>query len=302
MVAKFALALGLVLPAGLGQAQDLRMPFAQITSLAEPSVIDSYALPNGVWGKDGLPSRRFEGAVSRRAWHLDAPMASLLEVMAPLREQLLAQGYEVILDCEARDCGGFDFRFATDVMAEPAMFVDLGDYRFISAIKGESAVSLMVSRTTRIAYVQMIHVGPEALKPVEPSPTLSPLPQSTPSQGLTQRLDQGLASPIEGLTFASNSKDIKGDLTDLEALATWLKSNESRKMILVGHSDISGTLAGNIAVSKQRAEALRQELIHNHGIAAARLSAEGVGPLSPRAPHTAEGAQLNRRIEALPLP
>ena len=35
-------------------------------------------------------------------------------------------------------CGGFDFRFATLVFGEPVMFVDLGDYRYLAAGKGDS--------------------------------------------------------------------------------------------------------------------------------------------------------------------
>lgn len=300
MIRKIALTLGLMIAATLAQAQELRMPFPVLTTIDEPSVFDSYALPSGIWDKTGLPTRRFEGDITRRAWHLDAPQVSLLEIIAPLRDQLVAQGYQLVLDCEARSCGGFDFRFATEVMAEPAMFVDLGDYRFLSATKGATAVSLMVSRSASIGYVQMIHVGPEPLLPLAPQ-SLSHQPVSE-QEGLIQRLDKGLPAPIEGIIFASNSRKIDGDRRDLEALAAWLKAHETRKVMLVGHTDISGSLAGNIAVSKQRAEALRQELISKYGIAAARLTAEGVGPLAPRAAHTAEGASLNRRVEVVPLP
>ena len=71
----------------------------------------------------------------------------------------------------------------------------------------------------------------------------------------------------------------------------------------MGHSDSSGSIEGNITVSKQRAEAVRQLLVKDYGIAASRLGAEGIGPLAPRAPHgPEESVSLNRRVEALPLP
>ena len=285
-------------------AQDLRLPFAVLAQHAEAAVFDSYDMPLGPWTKEGFPRERREGMIDRRAWHLDAPRASLVEILAPLRQQLQDEGYEVVFECESRDCGGFDFRFATEVMAEPAMYVDLGHYRYLAAKRGDEALSLLVSRSAEMAYVQMIHIGAKALgdAPKAQRAPIAPLPKP-PAGALATKLDAGLSAPIEGLVFSSNSRTIEGDTSDLAALADWLKAHPERKIVLIGHSDISGSLAGNITVSKQRAEALRQSLIKDYGIAAARLSAEGIGPLSPRAPHGAEESiALNRRIEALALP
>ena len=45
------------------------------------------------------------------------------------------------------------------------------------------------------------------------------------------------------------------------ALADWLAADPARRIALVGHTDASGGLAANIALSKQRAEAVRQALL-----------------------------------------
>ncbi|MFN3845176.1 MAG: OmpA family protein, partial [Paracoccaceae bacterium] len=62
----------------------------------------------------------------------------------------------------------------------------------------------------------------------------------------------------------------------------------------------SGGLEGNIALSRKRAEAVRQYLIKEHGIPAKQLEAQGVGYLAPRASNqTDDGREKNRRVEVM---
>ena len=68
--------------------------------------------------------------------------------------------------------------------------------------------------------------------------------------------------------------------------------------MLVGHTDAVGGLAANVSLSKRRAESVRAVLISRHGIPAAQVSADGVGPLAPRASNLdAAGQAQNRRVE-----
>ncbi len=67
---------------------------------------------------------------------------------------------------------------------------------------------------------------------------------------------------------------------------------------MVGHTANVGNLASNMTLSKQRAEAVVNALVNDHRIAAARLIANGVGPLAPVASNAAEeGRAKNRRVE-----
>ncbi|WP_124086228.1 OmpA family protein [Pseudogemmobacter humi] len=301
---RFLLALAWLSPAA-AQAFEPRFAFPVLGAEARPAVYDSYALPTAPWRPDGLPAVAVEGQVDRRAWRLDAPGASLLEVMAPLRDQLVAGGYEVLLDCEARACGGFDFRFNTEVLPEPGMHVDLNEFRFVSARRGGAAVSLMVSRSASAAFVQIITVGPVALRAPDVTPVpLTPVPQIAAGGGGAEPLDEGLPLALEDLVFDSGSAALAaGDYPSLALIAGWLRADASRRLILVGHTDLSGAMEANIALSKRRAAAVREALIRDHGIAPGRLSAEGAGPLAPRASNaTEEGRQKNRRVEAVPAP
>lgn len=324
------------------------LPFPVLEAAAEPAAFDSYALPTGPFAAGALPVQQVEGMVDRRAWRLEAPGASLLQVLAPLRDQLLAAGYTVLLDCETRACGGFDFRFATEVMAEPAMHVDIGEFRFLSARRqdgrqdgrgdgrGDEAVSLIVSRSGAAAFVQMIHVGATALPPPAilpgaapsgappatespaPQPAVTPVPPAGPalsgdvsgdlagdlSGDLAARLAAGFAVALDDLVFASGASELAGgDYASLAALAGWLAADPARRVVLVGHTDGSGGLGPNVALSRKRAEAVRQVLLARHGVDAAQISAEGAGPLAPRDTNLSEAGRLkNRRVEAVPAP
>lgn len=70
------------------------------------------------------------------------------------------------------------------------------------------------------------------------------------------------------------------------------------KVYVVGHTDMTGSLEHNLDLSKRRAAEVVRLLTTEHGLAAARLDAHGVGPLVPVATNKTEvGKQLNRRVE-----
>ena len=287
-----AAALDLVLPAPVAGQQDAG---------ENPASVE---LPTGPFAAGALPVRRVTGALDRRAWQLDAPRLTLTELAEPLRDQLLAQGYDILFDCETRACGGFDFRFAIEVMPEPGMHVDLGDFRFIAAEKGAEVVNLLVSRSPGYGFVQLTRIAPEPMadagsRTADPAP-VAPVPGQMPGDPAAA-LAAGGAVVLEDLVFASGSSALEaGDYPSLAALADWLAADAARRVVLVGHTDDSGGLEANIALSRKRAQAVRQALL-DRGAAAGQVSAEGVGPLAPRATNlTEEGRRKNRRVEAVP--
>ena len=66
----------------------------------------------------------------------------------------------------------------------------------------------------------------------------------------------------------------------------------------MGHTDSTGSFEYNMKLSRDRAAAVTQSLVTDHGIAATRLTAQGVGPLAPVASNgTEDGKAKNRRVE-----
>lgn len=265
--------------------------------------LDSYALPTGPWTDGIVPFDTFEGRVSRQAWRLDAAGVTTLQLIQPLREQLQADGYSIVFECQAATCGGFDFRFSTDVLPPPGMFVDLSRYRFLSAMRDDdgtrSAVSVLVSRTDTAGYIQIIQAGDAAA-------------QATVTTSATRvtsaaRLSLGDALEAQGryiltdLAFETGSSSLgPGPFASLVTLSEYLKANPARQVALVGHTDSVGSLDGNIALSKRRAGSVRQRLIDTHGVPAAQMAAEGMGYLAPMTTNlTPEGREQNRRVEVI---
>ena len=319
MIKSPALCLTLLLVAAPLSAQVPKLTFA-----TEPVLIGSRAeaparmsFPLAAFDGAKVPSRVVEGQLAQMAYRLEGARDGTLVLIGPLRDQLVQAGYDVIFECDTTGCGGYDFRFGMDVLPEPQMHVDLGDFRYLVAEDGSGAmVNLLVSRSLDQGFVQITSVTPmpkvaAAVAPlapvvdapvvepgnVEPEPPLAPAAETD----LAGMIAQNGSAALDDLVFASGKAVLaEGDYASLTALAGWLKANPGLKVTLVGHTDASGTLAGNVALSRQRAEAVRQWLIDKLGADRGQIDAQGAGYLAPRATNqTPEGRQSNRRVEVM---
>ena len=83
----------------------------------------------------------------------------------------------------------------------------------------------------------------------------------------------------------------------LDDIATVLQKHPDWKLRIDGHTDNVGGDASNLKLSQQRATAVRDALIRQHGISPDRLTAEGHGANGAIAPNdTPEGRARNRRV------
>jgi len=107
---------------------------------------------------------------------------------------------------------------------------------------------------------------------------------------------------LYGILFDFNKADIKPESKPaLEEIAKLLKTDTNLTLHVVGHTDNVGSYDANLTLSKRRAEAVVAALTSEHGISAARLTANGVANLAPVAVNsTDEGRAKNRRVELVP--
>ncbi len=283
------------------------------------------ALPIGPWTGDGRNTIERMGDLRRSVYRVEGLTEGAAPLAAALEKALRLAGYELIYSCESRECGGFDFRFSLDVAPPPAMHVDLGDYHYLLASrtgeKGPVHVMALVSRSGSTGFIQIDEVLPTSAgegdgavvlstKSEATAPIADALAEGTDGQGANGATDLGElllsrgAAVLEGLRFARGSARLEGEAArrSLSALAAFLEANPDHRVMLVGHTDATGSLAGNLALSRKRAESVRRKLIEDYGISPAVVSAEGAGFLAPRAPNTSEkGRSLNRRVEAILL-
>ncbi|MBS1655094.1 MAG: OmpA family protein [Bacteroidetes bacterium] len=106
-----------------------------------------------------------------------------------------------------------------------------------------------------------------------------------------------------GILFDVNSAVIKpqsyGSLKDI---ATVLQENSTVHVKIIGHTDSDGDATANMTLSKKRAEAVKQALVKDFSIDAARLETDGKGASRPVAPNnTTAGKAQNRRVEFIKL-
>lgn len=104
---------------------------------------------------------------------------------------------------------------------------------------------------------------------------------------------------LYGILFDTGSAKMRAESQDaLETIASYLLENPQRSFYVVGHTDDEGNRAGNMQLSGARADATVTALVQKVPNAKSRLTAHGVGPLSPVATNAnVDGRQLNRRVE-----
>lgn len=91
----------------------------------------------------------------------------------------------------------------------------------------------------------------------------------------------------------------QGSQADIKSLADFMKQYPQTTTTVEGHTDAIGTDAYNQGLSERRADAVRDVLVNQHGIATSRVSSVGYGESRPVADNTAEsGRAINRRVEA----
>ena len=224
-----------------------------------------------------------------------------MQLLRPLREQLRNDGYEITFACETDVCGGFDFRFAMDVIHPPAMQVNLGDFRFLAATKDDTAISLIVSRTDDAGFVQVTRIGAsDAEVATAAAPAVRAIGVVADETLATALADTG-RFVLHGLAFETGSSQLgEGPFETLQDLADHLAAHPDLTVALVGHTDASGSLDGNIALSKRRAGSVLERLVTDYDVDRQQLEAQGNGYLSPIANNATEtGREANRRVEVI---
>lgn len=114
----------------------------------------------------------------------------------------------------------------------------------------------------------------------------------------TKRNDRGFVVTLPGIFFDTGKSQLKaGAKNTLTKIAAQLRTSESVRISVEGHTDDVGSEASNMELSEKRAQAVRDVLV-NAGVPAERITSSGKGEAEPIATNkTAAGRQQNRRVE-----
>lgn len=115
-------------------------------------------------------------------------------------------------------------------------------------------------------------------------------------EGEQRLIDETLGNRI--VEFESGSANLTPlGLGILDDMADVLRRIDDKPILITGHTDNVGNSTSNLALSNERAEAVKQYLI-GRNIDASRLSTTGKGDSNPIASNdNEEGRTRNRRIE-----
>lgn len=123
-------------------------------------------------------------------------------------------------------------------------------------------------------------------------------PMTTPPPVFEQPTYQEMPTLRLNIQFDHDKSVIKPEFApEIARAAAFLAQYPDMDAVLEGHTDSTGTDKYNQALSKRRAEAVKQALIKKHGVSARRLQAVGYGESRPVATNsTKAGRYENRRV------
>ncbi|MCD0422287.1 OmpA family protein [Rubrivivax sp. JA1024] len=110
--------------------------------------------------------------------------------------------------------------------------------------------------------------------------------------------ERGLVLTLDDVLFDTGRAELRaGGLRKLQQLGDVLRQDPQRRAAIEGYTDSTGSQAGNLALSRRRADAVLGALLEM-GVSRAQLTAQGYGATQPVAPNdNPDGRQMNRRVE-----
>jgi len=236
---------------------------------------------------------------------------SATEVFANFRDSLQGSGFKLLYSCTpgttaATACGGYNFAhtYADPILTQDGAhrnaMIDLlfsaeDDVRYFTAeLQRDSRkvdVGVLVSQNgSRPAGVllQVIESGQMPTNQV-----------TVDAAAMSRGLQSEGKIALYGLQFDTDSANLRADSdATLKQMSDLLHQQPKLKVYIVGHTDNSGSLEHNLALSQHRAESVIKALTSQFGIAAERLSSKGLAAYSPvTSNHDEAGKARNRRVE-----
>lgn len=266
-----------------------------------------------VAGSKGVEIEQLEGKLTNRIYWAPAGRAPL-EVFRNYEEALRQAGFEILYRCEEAQCKrgrvqdkivrwvenmSWTGRGRSDGYVR-RMFEYKPGFHYLHARKRSGADSVNVQIALRAGDNDRDNAGRvQQLVQVIESASIEGGKVSVNAATIGASLEREGRIALYGVLFDTNQAVIKPESGDtLGEMAAALKANPALSVFIVGHTDNQGAVAGNVELSRRRAQAVVDALVTRHGIAAARLQAQGVANFAPTAPNTSEdGRAKNRRVE-----
>lgn len=260
------------------------------------------------------PGETVEGARTT-IWYEGAALSGL-EIIRQYQAELVPKGFEVVYD-STRDPNAGDYTNFLAPYSDAAPRNNRSAYVMYAAtdstVKSVTLKRVSDEGTAWVSIISVDWVQPDstykavqgayaAIEVIDVAGMKKDI-QFVSASDMSKAMDASGKVALYGIYFDTNQATLKAESkATLDEIAKLLQQEASLHVHVVGHTDNQGGLDSNLGLSKRRAEAVRSALVSQYGIAADRLSANGVSYLAPVASNASEaGRAKNRRVELVPF-
>jgi outer membrane protein OmpA-like peptidoglycan-associated protein len=250
-----------------------RFPQSHIIAFEQSSEVVPYNLILGSLKKinqvlSPKKSRRLSGRLTRITYRVPGSIRTR-EVSEHFKTQITQSG-EILFTCEARECGSSNY-WANTVFQKANLYgPEENQYLLVGQFMQDNQQYLVtvytIQRGNKRVYTHLEVIEADLTVDMDPASVFDILQ----SDGVLH---------LDNVKFDADNKLID-DPKVIGNLITLLNINSSVNVYVVGHVTGQGNLDSARGKSRQRAEQVVTKLVQG-GIAADRLSAQGVGPLAP---------------------
>jgi outer membrane protein OmpA-like peptidoglycan-associated protein len=290
---------------------------------------DEIKLPSGpAQGATYSDDKKFSSVITAqgtvtRSIYIAPEGRSSLEVTSNFADALAAKGFEPVFRCSGDACGesfvvlkyrwdkpetkvlGNNYEQLRQLLVD-AVFDELVDVRYSlfkkTVAEGDTYVAVYggVHRGGSFGdYSAALADRPGVLLEIVEPRKMDKRMEMVSAEEIGGDLAKQGKAIFYGIQFAFDKADIKPESeSQLAEMAKFMKANAQLRAFIIGHTDNKGTLDYNVSLSNRRADAVVKALATRYSIDAKRMTARGLGPLSPVATNRSEDGQAkNRRVE-----
>ncbi|MBX2808952.1 MAG: OmpA family protein [Cellvibrionaceae bacterium] len=268
---------------------------------------DRYPLAHRVNSDGSVEQTHLEGHISTRIYS-GSKSDSVLRAASNYKAALKKAGFTILVSCYKAECGG---NIAIDLFESSnrlSVYRTLSirdlrpsnsnnEFQYISAKQSQNDKTIYVALLIRkeLSSNKSLRIAQDVIETKAMETNLV----TVNAQYLADDISTKGRVVLEGLFFDSNQATLTARSEPaLKQIADYLKTQSTSRFYVVGHTDNKGSYQYNIDLSQQRAAAVKEALVTAYQIDGKRLSAVGVGPVSPRSTNNqANGSSLNRRVE-----
>ncbi|MDP3479391.1 MAG: DUF4892 domain-containing protein [Desulfoprunum sp.] len=266
--------------------------------------------------------KELEGAFTRLVYLLPENV-SPLEVIRNYQQDMQDKGGETLYECKTEECGGDPVRGSVGGGGEMslAMFLrpeeqvkdkhfsngacaqtsHISDQRYMAGMLSENGphVSVLAYILKKETYCDAFAGRTVAVVDIIEPKQREQKMVTVKADEMAKKISATGSIALYGIYFDFNKANLKSESgPTLEQIAQLLHEDPKLKLLVVGHTDNVGPFASNMELSQQRAGAVVNALVTQHGIDKGRLSPVGVAFACPVASNKSEdGKAKNRRVE-----